>query len=195
MEIPKITIARRVLACGTQHFQLSHLTCQRPDGREYVWDVVERTRGVRDVVVVCPVTLDRHVVCIEQFRPPVETRALELPAGICDIPGEALDVTAVRELREETGYTGQILYALPPSAESSGSLTGRMHMFLASAMDRGQPAWDGAEAFMEPRIIEFPLDRLHEALLEYARANPRNLVDPKIMAGAAWWRALEGGGA
>lgn len=160
-----------------------------------MWDAVERTKNVRDVVVVFPVTLARTVVCIEQFRPPVETRALELPAGICDIPGESLATAAERELREETGYAGHVLHALPPSAESSGSLTGRLHMFLAAAMERGQPTWDAAEAFMAPRVVEFPIDRLPEALLEYARANPRNLVDPKIMAGRTWWQYFEGGGA
>lgn len=195
MKIPAITIARRTAVAGTGHFTLAHLTCQRSDGREHVWDAVERTRGVRDVVVVFPVTLARTVVCIEQFRPPVETRALELPAGLCDIPGESFVAAAERELREETGYAGHILYATPPSAESSGSLTSRLHMFLAAAMERGQPAWDTAEAFMAPRIVELPLDRLPEALLEYAREHPRNLIDPKIMAGRDWWKHYEGGGA
>lgn len=193
MKIPAITIARRTAVCGTGHFTLAQLTCQRPDGRTHVWDAVERTRGVRNVVVVFPVTLERKVVLIEQFRPPVETRALELPAGICDKPGESFVAAAERELLEETGYAGHVLHTLPPAAESSGSLTGRLHVFLATAMERGQPAWDAAEAFMAPRIIEFPIDDLAAALLEYARAHPGNLIDPKIMAGRAWWKHYEGG--
>lgn len=195
MDIPKITIVRRLPACGTEHFQLTHLTCQRPDGREHVWEAVERTRGVRDVVVAWAVTLDRTLVCIEQFRPPVETRALELPAGLCDVPGESLEAAALRELEEETGCVGSVVQAVPSSAESSGALTTRLHLFLIGVIERRAPMRDAAEAFMAPRIIEFPLDRLPEALLEYARQHPRNLIDPKIMAGRDWWRHFEGGGA
>ncbi len=33
---------------------------------------------------------------------------LELPAGLCDA-GEAPEVTAVRELKEETGYTAEVI--------------------------------------------------------------------------------------
>lgn len=195
MGIPPITIARRIPACGTSHFQLTHLTCQRPDGRTHVWDSVERTRGVRDVVVVFPVTLARTVVCIEQFRPPVETRALELPAGLCDIPGELFDDAGLRELEEETGYVGSIVQTLPPSAESSGSLSSRLHLLLVGVTERRAPQRDAAEEFMAPRIIEFPLDSLPAALLEYAAAYPSNLIDPKILTGYAWWKHYEGGGA
>lgn len=193
MDIPEILVVRRHPVAGTGHLTLMQLLCQRADGRTHVWDDVERPRGVQDVVAVFPVTLDRHVVCIEQFRPPVETRVLELPAGLCDIPGELLEIAAARELREETGYVGEILHRTPTSAESSGTIAGRLHLFLAAAMDRGEPAWDPAEAFMAPRIIEFPLDHLAAMLLQYAREHPRNLVDPKIMAGRDWWRHFEGG--
>jgi 8-oxo-dGTP pyrophosphatase MutT (NUDIX family) len=37
---------------------------------------------------------------------------LELPAGLCD-SGEAPEVTAVRELKEETGYTAEIIDVSP----------------------------------------------------------------------------------
>ena len=40
-----------------------------------------------------------------QFRPPIEKLSIELPAGLID-PGESAGEAALRELKEETGYTG-----------------------------------------------------------------------------------------
>lgn len=41
----------------------------------------------------------------KQFRPPVNKVVIEIPAGLVD-KGETAGETAVRELREETGYHG-----------------------------------------------------------------------------------------
>lgn len=194
MKVPEILVVRRHPVAGTSHLTLTQLLCQRADGATHWWDAVERPQSVRNVAAIFPVTLERTVVLVEQFRPPVETRALELPAGLCDIPGEPFEVAALRELQEETGYTGEILHRTPPSAESSGTIVGRLHLFIAAAMDRGEPKHDPAEAFMAPAIYEFSLDDLPAALLRYHAQYPKNLIDPKILTGCEWWRYFEGGG-
>ena len=41
----------------------------------------------------------------KQFRPPIDKVVIEVPAGLVD-EGEGAEASAVRELREETGYVG-----------------------------------------------------------------------------------------
>jgi len=66
----------------------------------YVFDSV-------DWVNVIALTPDQKLVMIEQFRHGSNTVELEIPGGMMD-PGETDPVaTAVRELREETGYEGE----------------------------------------------------------------------------------------
>jgi 8-oxo-dGTP pyrophosphatase MutT (NUDIX family) len=60
-----------------------------------------------DWVNVLAVTPDDQLVMVEQFRHGSNTVELEIPGGIMDA-GETSPVeTGVRELREETGYTGR----------------------------------------------------------------------------------------
>lgn len=74
-----------------------------------------RTAQEHDFYVLeCPVwvnvvalTLDGQVILVEQYRHGTNTIDLEIPGGVTD-PTDASPVeTAIRELREETGYTGQ----------------------------------------------------------------------------------------
>lgn len=43
----------------------------------------------------------------KQFRPPINKVVIEVPAGLVD-EGETAEQSAVRELREETGYVGTV---------------------------------------------------------------------------------------
>lgn len=57
-------------------------------------------------VNVIAVTPDNYLVMVEQFRHGTNTVELEIPGGIMDKTDADPVATAVRELREETGYEG-----------------------------------------------------------------------------------------
>ncbi len=58
-------------------------------------------------VNVIAVTPDRQLVMIEQFRHGSNTVELEIPGGTMDVTDGSAVATAIRELREETGYEGE----------------------------------------------------------------------------------------
>lgn len=72
-------------------------------GREHDFFVLDSVNWV-NVIAVTP---DQQLVMVEQFRVGSNTVELEIPGGMMD-PHETDPVaTAVRELREETGYEGE----------------------------------------------------------------------------------------
>ena len=70
------------------------------------WEFVTRPNA-HAVVVLIAVTDDDELVLVEQYRRPVDSRVVELPAGLVgDLgdPDEPVLEAAGRELIEETGY-------------------------------------------------------------------------------------------
>src|SRR3546814_6028412 len=72
------------------------------------WEYVSRSRGIHAAVILAIDEDDdgRHVILVEQYRVPLKINCLELPAGLVGdgMAGEAAEITAERELEEETGY-------------------------------------------------------------------------------------------
>ena len=48
-----------------------------------------------------------EILLQKQFRPPINKVSIEVPAGLVD-PNESPAQTAIRELKEETGYVGTV---------------------------------------------------------------------------------------
>ncbi len=57
-----------------------------------------------------------------------------MPAGLRDVPGEPTEVTAARELLEETGYQARDWQVLVDYFSSPGIITERLRVFLARGL-------------------------------------------------------------
>jgi 8-oxo-dGDP phosphatase len=74
---------------------------------------------------------DDRVVLVCQYRHPVARHLWELPAGLIDVDGEALDRAAVRELEEEADLTAGRLDLLVDLHPSPGCSNEVIRLFLA----------------------------------------------------------------
>ncbi len=115
----------RILGCRV--FDVERVRLERP-----------RDRAAREFYVlaapewvnVIPLTPEREVILVRQFRVGIGEVTLEIPGGMCD-PGEAPEEAARRELLEEAGCEAarwEPLGAVHPNPALQGN---RCHTFLA----------------------------------------------------------------
>jgi len=84
-------------------FKIRSDLCVNPrTGKEHDFFVLDSVNWV-NVIAVTP---DRQLVMVEQYRHGSNTVELEIPGGMMDAGETDPVATAVRELREETGYAG-----------------------------------------------------------------------------------------
>lgn len=151
----------------------------------------------RDFVVLAPgdwcnviaVTPDGRLVLVRQFRFGIHEFSLEIPGGMID-PGEDPVVAGVRELREETGYTGDRARLLATVHPNPAIQNNRCHLVLVeNATASGPQEWDHDE---EIEVITAPVDDV----LAWAREGKitHSLVICGLMHFEPLWRARSGRG-
>jgi ADP-ribose pyrophosphatase len=62
-------------------------------------------------VVILPVTKENKIVCIRNYRIPIESNIIELPAGLMDTNASPEEQIR-KELSEETGYVCEKIYQI-----------------------------------------------------------------------------------
>ncbi len=101
-----------------------------PDGEVVGRDVLEHPGAV----AILALDSEERVLLIRQYRHPVGRMLWEVPAGLRDVAGEPLRVTAERELLEEVGYRAATWQVLADSFSSPGISTERLRIFFARGL-------------------------------------------------------------
>ena len=115
-------------------------------------EIIEHNGGA----VIAALTEDKKLVMVRQYRKPADKVMLEVPAGKID-PGEMPLEAAVRELKEETGYTASKVEFLTEFYPSVGYSEERLYLYLCTGLTPGETCFDENEAI---EIEEIDLDRL-----------------------------------
>ena len=115
----------------TPYFSLRTDRLRLPDGGiKDPYYVIERP----DAAIIFPLTAAGEVVLVNQYRPPLETMVLGLPAGLVEA-GERPEEAARRELSEETGYTGGEWELLGSVASSPSLKDNQAYLFLVRGVE------------------------------------------------------------
>lgn len=154
-------------------------TVRLPDGQTATREYIQHPGAV----AVIPILDDGRLVLVRQHRYPVGKVMLEWPAGKLDAPESTLDC-AMRELREETGFTarewaygGEIHNAAAYSTES-------IWLWFARGLVPGPTRLDEGE-FVET---------VHLTLAELqALDNAGQLPDVKTLVGLHWLQQCQAG--
>jgi len=112
------------------------------------WEYSERVHAGGLAAIIVAVTPDDEVLFVEQFRVPLQARTIEMPAGLVgDIDaGESIEVSAVRELEEETGWTADHAEVLMIGPTSSGASNEKIAFVRASGLRKvGDGGGDASE--------------------------------------------------
>ncbi len=123
---------------------------------------------VPDWVTVAAVTTDEQIVVVRQYRFGIAEFTTELPAGLV-YPGEPHRDAAVRELREETGYTSNDWVYLGWVQPNPAYQNNRLHQWLARDVRLTDPC-----QLDEGEDIAVSLLTMEEARQEIATGRMRN---------------------
>jgi len=100
------------------------------------WEYVGRVGGVEAAVIIA---IDQgHVILVEQYRVPLSRTCLELPAGLVgdEDEGETVEMSAARELEEETGYRPATCRSLGTFYASPGMVSECFTLVRAEGLTR-----------------------------------------------------------
>ena len=95
-------------------------------------------------VGIVPVTTNRKVLLVQQYRYPVDEITIEIPAGKID-GREAPEICARREMAEEVGAVGGNLKLLSSFYTTPGFCDEILHLFLATGFKRSDNKLDDDE--------------------------------------------------
>ena len=128
---------------------------------------------LRDWTVVIPVTKNKELVIVKQFRPGAKKYFYEFPGGLIDRE-ESPQQAAKRELLEETGYNTEKLILLNESYPLPAFQTSKCYIFLAENVVK-QNNYLKLDEGEDIEIMLLPFQKVKDLFLQ-------NKFDNSIMA-------------
>jgi len=125
------------------------------NGHKSIREIVEHSGGVVILAIK-----DGKILTVNQFRYPIKTTSIELPAGKLEV-GEDPDFASKRELEEETGYIAKNWKSLGYIYTSVGFCNEKLYLYLATDLEYKQVNPDEDEII---EAKEYPIKEVFEMI-------------------------------
>lgn len=143
-------------------FPIESRTYELPDGK-IVDDFTVTT--LADIAMILPITKDKKVVMVQQFKPGIGEVLIQFPAGRKEPEHTSMHETAVHELEEEAGIQiAEIqLHTIGKVHAFSTKATEVVHLFLATDCEFNSAQKLDANEDIE--VLQFSFDELEQMIL------------------------------
>lgn len=143
------------------------------------WETVERTNNCLSFGIIAKLIPSNRYILTKQFRQPINNYVIGLPAGVLDLDAlseEGLNNCIIKELKEETGYTGH-LKSKSPKLKLNPAIINHDFLIVEAEVDEQDPKNINIRQHLEPaEEIEIMLVKKEEI---------KNFLDEQIKQGVA----------
>lgn len=134
-------------------------------GKTYRHEIVSHPGAV----VILPFLDEKTILLIKNYRVALDESLFELPAGLLE-KGEAHEVTAHRELLEETGYQAKSMEKVLDFYSTPGFTNELLHAYVAKDLTfSGQNLEDSEQIEVYPTLISDALEMIRAGQIKDAK--------------------------
>lgn len=155
------------------------------DGKKSVWESVLRNKKVKVAVIIARLKPSGRYVLIRQFRAPINNTVLGMPAGL--VNGN-VGKDALRELKEETGYTGRVVEVSPKFKMSAAVINDDVYLVSVEVDEKDERNKAPVQELEPEESIEVVLAKRKDV----RRLIMSELKSGRQVASALWYFQLGG---
>ncbi|MFK8104306.1 MAG: NUDIX hydrolase [Saprospiraceae bacterium] len=128
-----------------------------------------------DAANVVAITKDKKVVMVRQLRFGIGKETIELPGGFVDAGEEDTQISAARELVEETGYVGEDWHYLGEIESNPAFMTSLVHHWLVKEVSIASTPDEDQDEGEYVEVICLTLDEIKENMKAGLIQHPHTL--------------------
>ncbi len=174
----KSLIKKKISEIQSRKFSFEINRIKLPNGHEGDYGLIKHPGAALAV----PITKNRKVIILRQYRFAVSRYLLEFPAGTLEI-GESPLASIKREIQEESGYSAQEWDKLGVLVPAPGYADEEIHLFLARELIKLEEAPSG-DLDEDIEVLELDFNTLDNLI-----ASGEETLDAKTIT--AWFRTKQ----
>jgi len=143
-------ISEKIL-CQGQWLSLKQSIFTTADDQKIIWESIERKNNAISFAIITKLIPSNRYILIKQFRHAINNYLIGLPAGITEVDivsEESLERCILKELKEETGYTG-ILKSKSPMLKVNPAILNNDFFVASAEIDEKDPNNINAQQTLE----------------------------------------------